>query len=237
MKENHSVQIKTLTISLTVALSLSSIHVVAQGTLIFANFGGGVDAPVTNWDGTKLAGYYFMADLWWAPGIVTDSTLLVGVGEPAVFSGNGYFLGGTRTIPGTVGGTIITVQVRTWANAPECVWDCDSPHFQHGQSTLIQVTLTPAPYPPVSLTGLAPFGISPPTTRSSPRFTVGQSGSYELLFSWSPSSAGTKFFLQQNADLNTTNWITIREAPTFVAPQFQLAIPKPTGTMFYRLVQ
>lgn len=237
MKGNHSVQIKTLIMSLTVALSLSSIDVVAQGTLIFANFGGGVDAPVTNWDGTKLAGYYFMADLWWAPGIVTDRTLLVALGAPAVFGGDGFFLGGTRTIPGVVGGTVITVQVRVWDNAPECVWDCDSPIFQHGESTLIQVTLTQVPYPPVSLTGLAPFGISPPTTRSAPRFTVSQSASDELLFTWLPSSAGTNFLLQQNADLNTTNWVTITDAPIFVAPQFQIAIPKPTGTMFYRLVQ
>jgi len=227
------------TLLLLTSIALAAVHSFAQGTLIFANLGTRLDAPVTNWDGTRLAGYMFAADLWWAPGTVTDSKQLMELGAPAVFISEGYFLGGTRLIPGTVGGTVITAQVRAFggvAGCPPFAWDCDSSVYQEGDSALMQLTLTSGPEPPASLNGLTPFGISPPTTRSAPRCIVNSIVGDRLVLSWPPSSVAASFVLQQNSDLTTTNWVTITTTPILVGREFQIAIPVPRGNMFYRLV-
>jgi len=227
------------TLVLVVGITAIIARSFAQGTLNFANGAPGVNSPVTNWDGTELAGPWFAADLWWAPGSVADSTLLFELGAPAIFRTNGYFFGGSRTIPGTTGGMLITVQVRVeggLAGCPPFASDCDPILRQSGWSDLIPVVLASPPDPPVSLRGLAPFGLSPPTSRSAPHCTVNSIIGDRLVLSWPPSSAAASFVLQQNADLTTTNWITRTETPILVGPEFQIAIPKPTGTMFYRLV-
>ena len=141
----------------------------AQGQLIFANFGGGANAPAYDTDGTtKLAGSAFAADLYWAPGVVTDSPVLTALGQPASFVTSGYFLGGTRMIPGQPGGATITGQVRIWDTADggtwESVWTSGSPTARLGASVLFQITLAEPPMPPSSLTGLNGnfFGLWPP---------------------------------------------------------------------------
>ena len=222
--------------TLVATFSLSCTVSMGQGTLIFANFGGGVNAPITSWDG-KFAGSDFMADLWLAPGMVTDSAQLVELGRPASFSGQGIFLGGVQKIPEAAGGTVITAQVRAWHTTPECVWCCCDEPFQLGASDLFQVILASDPSPPVFLTGLLPFGISAPTTRTAPNFRVRALVGNKLLFTWPPSALGTNFMLEENADLGTTNWVKVAEIPIFVAPQFQITVPRPAGTMFYRLMQ
>ena len=224
----------------TILLATLSSYLFAQeGTLIFANLGSGVDAPVTNWNGTPLAGSMFAADLWWAPGIVTDPNMLVELQQPAVFYSDGYFLGGTRKIPGTSSGTVITVQVRVFGGAPGCppfCWDCYCPTFQQGESDLIPLSLAAPPAPPGGLTGLSSFGLSPPTTYSAPQFILNTIAGTKLVLGWQPSRVASNFVVQQNADLTTTNWVTLTQRPVLVGPQFQIEIPKPTGTMFYRLV-
>lgn len=227
------------TLLFLISLAATVVSSFAQGTLNFSNLGVGLDAPVTNWDGTPLAGSMFAADLWWAPGYVTDSQQLIELGAPAVFFAEGYFLGGTRTIPGTMGGSVVTLQVRALggvAGCPPFAWDCDSSVFQEGDSALMQVTLTSPPDPPASLKGLTPFGISPPTTRSAPRCIVNSVVGNRLVLSWPPSIVAGSFVLQQNSDLTTTNWVTITETPVLVGPEFQIAVPVPRGNMFYRLV-
>src|SRR5690349_13388512 len=42
---------------LTILLASVSLCALAQGSLNFANFGGGLNAPVTDWDGSKLVGH------------------------------------------------------------------------------------------------------------------------------------------------------------------------------------
>jgi len=224
---------------ITMALAAASVSSHAQGTLNFANYGAGVDAPVINWDGTRLAGWLFVADLWWAPGLVTDPKQLIELGQPVVFLTNGYFLGGTRTIPGAGQGTVITVQIRAFGGTPGCppiCFDCYCPTFQQGYSDLFQVTLTTPPNPPASLNGMAPFSLSPPTTYSAPQFILNAITGDKLVLAWAPSAVATNFVLQQNADLTTTNWVTLTQRPVLVGPQFQVEMPKPAGTMFYRLV-
>jgi hypothetical protein len=69
----------------------------AQCTVNFANFGADVNAPVTDFQRPlKLNGPGFVAGLFYAPGIVMDSTQLIGPYKTATFTTNGYFFGGQR---------------------------------------------------------------------------------------------------------------------------------------------
>lgn len=54
-----------------------------------------------------------------------------------------------------------------------------------------------------------------------------------LVFSWPTQTVS--YALQQNIQLNTTNWVTLSTTPIVVGSQNQVTIPKPNGTMFYRL--
>ena len=148
---------------LTVALGVACVSAFAQGQLNFANFGSGANAPVYDTDGTtKLAGTAFQADLYWAPGTVTDSTVLTALGQPANFASSGYFLGGSRTIAGQPGGSTITGQVRVWDTADGSSWAAavaagqgGSLTARVGESVLFQISLaTVPPNTPPSLTGL-----------------------------------------------------------------------------------
>ena len=155
---------------LSTALALVSFSTAySQGTLNFANAAFGLDARIVDSDGqTPLAGTIWAADLYWAQGVVTDSTVLVALGQPATFSTQasqaGYFFGDTRTIPGVAGGSVITAQVRVWNQAYGSSWAqaAGSPFQRIGESTLFQVTLAALPFPPANLIGLQPFSISSP---------------------------------------------------------------------------
>ena len=54
-----------------------------------------------------------------------------------------------------------------------------------------------------------------------------------LLFSW---PAPTGFWLQQNSNLATTNWITCTNAPVVMGGSNQVSMPQPYGSAFYRLM-
>jgi len=110
---------------LITALSVIYVSTFAQGTIEFANFGPGLAAKIEDTSGAPLAGIAFSVDLFWAPGIVTDSCALQPLNAPAVFSTNaslaGYFFGGTRTFPAAPGSTI-TAQLRVWGTAAGSSW-------------------------------------------------------------------------------------------------------------------
>jgi hypothetical protein len=141
---------------LTAALGAVCVSTFGQGTLNFANAGVGLQAKITNTDGTGLSGNAWTVDLFWARGVVTDSASLIALGAPTFFSTvpsqAGFFFGGPRTIPTAPG--VITAQLR--------VWDTASGSYLFargvGESILFQVTLadpnaTP-PGIPTSMTGL-----------------------------------------------------------------------------------
>jgi len=68
-----------------------------------------------------------------------------------------------------------------------------------------------------------------------PLVTVVQS-SNSLLLSWTiPSS---RFVLQQNPDLSSTNWSELATSPiiNYTNLQYEALIPRPEGTTFYRLM-
>ena len=147
---------------LAVALGVACVSAFAQGQLNFANFGFGANAPVFDTDGkTKLAGSTWQADLYWAPGTVTDSNLLTPLGAPANFAASGYFLGGSRIIPGQPGGATITGQVRVWntADGANYVVAGMFPGHAIGASALFPILLTTPPTPPNTLTAMTSFSL------------------------------------------------------------------------------
>ncbi len=129
---------KLLLAALCVAATLSAS---AQGTVSFANVGGGVNAPVSGPDGLLGAG--FDAQLQLADG--------TNVGDPAPFLANGLFSGGARTIDGVAGGSTADLQVAVLQGGSVV-----------GTSDVITVTLGGAgtpPAPPAALSGLSAFTI------------------------------------------------------------------------------
>jgi hypothetical protein len=233
---------------LTIGLGVACASALAQGTLSFANFGGGANAPIFDTDGTTKLGNTFQADLYWAPGIVPDSSLLAPLRQPATFRGSGYFIGGVRTIPGQEGGATITAQVRVWNSAYGSSWEQARfiPGSPTGESLLFLVVLTSLPYTPASLTGLQSFSLRNDCLSCSQPWpvavTVQSSGPNGLLLSWPAYINAGRYKVQQNPDLNRANWVTLPDQPVLVAlppigtPEYQIALPNPAGNMFYRLV-
>jgi hypothetical protein len=135
------------TLFLTASLGMVWVSSFAQGTLVFANAGSGFIARVYDTDGvTGLAGSAWSADLYWAPGVVTDSTLLTALNQPTTFSTvplqAGLFFAGVRTIP-TQHDVPITVQVRVWDTTSGSSWSVAvaTPGARVGESTLFQISL------------------------------------------------------------------------------------------------
>src|SRR5438045_621219 len=73
------------TLIITITLGAACLSAFAQGTLNFANAAVGYQGKVTDWFGAGLSGNAWSADLYWAGGVVTDSTFLVPLNQPAAF--------------------------------------------------------------------------------------------------------------------------------------------------------
>lgn len=130
---------KLLLAALCVAATLSAS---AQGTVNFANIGGGVNAPVSGPDGLLGAGFTAQLQLG-------DGT---NIGDPAPFLANGLFSGGSRTVAGVAGGANATLQVFV-SNADGSI---------SGTSGQVSITLAnpnavPVPETPAALAGLSAF--------------------------------------------------------------------------------
>ena len=91
----------------------------AQGTVNFANIGGGLDAPVhLNDSTTELAGPQYVAGLLAGPN--AGSLTLIAT---APFVAAGYFVGGARTINSVEAGGIAFIQVDVWDTAIGATFD------------------------------------------------------------------------------------------------------------------
>ena len=150
---------------LTAVLGVVCVSAFGQGTLNFANAAPGLQAQVTDTDGvTGLSGSAWSADLYWAPGTVSDSTILVALNQPTTFSmvNAGYFFGQTRTVPLVpLGFGVITAQVRVWDTASGNSWAqaAATQGARVGESILFQVVLANpnlggGPGTPTTMTGL-----------------------------------------------------------------------------------
>lgn len=73
------------------------------------------------------------------------------------------------------------------------------------------------------------LGVSAP-----PPLAITNASANILLLYWpTPTSA---FAVQQNPDLNPAHWTTLTNTSMVIGSQNQITVPKPQGTMFYRLV-
>jgi|SRR6185369_2310365 hypothetical protein len=132
----------------------------AQGTLVFANLAGGVNAPITNSLGQRIVGpNNLLIDLYYSTtvGAATDTFIPGGFNVPfsttTAGGGGGYFLGGTRTINGASG--TIVAQVRVWDSTKGGTFNILG---EWGASSPFSLTLTVPPASPAAMTGLSSFG-------------------------------------------------------------------------------
>jgi hypothetical protein len=152
-----------------------------QGTVVFANYGGGVNAPVrftcggfvepTNYWVTPTGTFpvSYVADLYVGPAGATDRSAFTPLGLRIPFKRQGYFLGGTQTIPWkapfeTVALMVGVLETNLWNDLA-------------GLSQPIDVRLGGGMYFPAPLAGLQPFGAGPlscwPEPSSVSVFTLG----------------------------------------------------------------
>src|SRR6266446_2508225 len=113
----------------------------AQGQINFNNGGAGVNAPISDVDGTtKLAGTGFIAELYaGASGTAWNSLAAI---TPTATFGTGVSAGyltaasgaGARTIPGVPTGSAAAFQFRVW-NAAFSTWDAAWAAYQAGDPT------------------------------------------------------------------------------------------------------
>lgn len=145
---------------------LSVASLLAQGTVDFINVGNTIDAPIYSTDGTTPLGAGYSVQLYYAAGVVTDSSSLTLLGASTTpFAGAGYFIGGEQTLPLATGSTA-TLQVRAWRNSDGANWAVASGTVGAwvGQSGLLTVSLG-GPNPPnptitpSELTGMTSFSL------------------------------------------------------------------------------
>lgn len=162
---------RTILNSLAGILLCLNIQGQSIGTLGFANGAPGVNAPVFNHiTGAKLnASDGIMVGLYFASDGVTNEEALIYAPPPASFltgGGAGYFIGGTRTLPGTTADTYAMVQVRAWETnygsnyeQAEQAPPMNGRRALVGKSNLIRVLLGGGARPPGNLIGMMSFEV------------------------------------------------------------------------------
>jgi hypothetical protein len=196
---------------------------------------GGPNVPDYLSDGTtKLSGPQFTAELMAGP---TVSNLTSFATTPFL-SGNGagYFLGGSQTITIVNAGATAFVQLNIWNTNTGATFDAarrSGLANAWAQSPTFPVVTSPGPFcdPPClpnPLVGLPSLILNGPT--QSPLVAFRLTNANTLLFSW---LANAPFFVQQNLDLNTTNWTSLTNTPVTFGAENQVILTPPNGTMFY----
>lgn len=141
---------KKLVIILGVALV--SVATYAQGTVTFANAGAGFTRPIVDVNGTPLAGSAFVAQLY--AGATSGS--LAPVGGTTPFLVNGFFNGGSRTIPGVAPGSDGFFAVAAWEAAGGSDWQsAQAGGFQYLELVEFQNVTGGVGSPPTPPAGLA----------------------------------------------------------------------------------
>ena len=73
-----------------------------------------------------------------------------------------------------------------------------------------------------------------PTPVVAPPLSVSITNEHDIIFSWPVAATG--FVLQQNGNLNTTNWTTYGGTVSSNATTITVTIPSPAGNNFFRLI-
>jgi len=71
------------------------------------------------------------------------------------------------------------------------------------------------------------------STPGAPALTVARTHTNSVIISWPSPSAG--WALQQNPDLNTTNWMNVQTVPNNDGAAKSIIVSPPVGRMCYRL--
>jgi hypothetical protein len=174
-------------ILVTLALSCISISAFAQGGIVFATRGGGVDAPVTNIvDGTRIAGTAYLAQLYYGaagategslvpvlatPGGATGSTVTFGTSTVAGYLVSGLGGAGNRyTDPAIAApGAQTAFQIRAWQASLGSTWDAAFAAWQSGpagpvlgkSAIITTATSASSTSTPLPLAGMQGFYVTP----------------------------------------------------------------------------
>ncbi|MBX7106576.1 MAG: immunoglobulin domain-containing protein, partial [Gemmataceae bacterium] len=194
----------TVTLAADAAVTAAFEYQGELGTVDFRNFGGGIDAPVTDVDGTtRLQGPAFLAQLYAAP--VGGELLAVGGTKPfRTATAAGYIDSSTdsvRGIPNTRPGARVLYQIRVWqASAGTSYEAARAAAGKAGVSAVLTLTAGGGLTPPTQPTGLAAFKLTQETPTAPrivtapksvdialgaiARFQVTAAGSEPLAYQW-----------------------------------------------------
>jgi hypothetical protein len=211
------------------------------GEVAFANFGPGFNAPISDAAGQLIAWPSpYVADLFYSNNTNAVMDDLIDAGKTADFSastnyGAGLFVGGIVFLPvdfATVD-FLVLAQVRVWDTSyGSTYYEARDKGGEFGFSNLIIATAWPPPGSPGFLIGLQSFQL-----QRLPYLSISLTLTNTILFFWSVWDVWeTSYLVQQNEGLNSTNWISLTNTPVVVGFQHQVTIPKPQGSMFYRLI-
>lgn len=148
------------------ALQTSMPEVSAQATITFANFGSGVDAPVSLAPSGELLHEGWVAQLW--AGLSENE--LTPYGDLTSFAGQGYFVGESVTMDGIEPGKEAWFQVAVWESSESELAEAQAKGLGWGLSNVFKTETggTSPMVPPPWLHGLEPFSVSIPDSPSDP---------------------------------------------------------------------
>lgn len=159
----HSIHIQLATFAIVLFGGAASF---AQGTIVFANAGPSLDAPIFDADGNRITGpSSFVADFFWSSDTSATMEQLVAAGfnqtfRPVNANGGGYFNGGLKTLP-VPGGLAILGQVRVWDSTLGATYaQARDEGGQFGFSNLFLVTPDTPPGGGTYLNGLKSFQLT-----------------------------------------------------------------------------
>lgn len=139
---------------------LEVIPATTGGEVYFANrIVGQIDAPVTDPSGKRLEGSAFLAQLY--AGASAETLGPVGAAVPFRSDAQaGYFVPGSRIVPGINPGQTAVLQVRAWASAAGTTFEAARANGGlHGQSETISLMLGGGVIIPPNMDGLKPFSV------------------------------------------------------------------------------
>jgi hypothetical protein len=153
---------------------LTVSNVVVAGTVVFANRGGGVDAPVFDVDGvTRITGQNLRAELLAGPTV--GAMKLAGADVGFTYPLPGYFSGGTRGIPNVAAGQSAYVQVRVWDRDHGTNYEHSAANGGRTGASVIFSVLTSGASPlsfPAYLGGLSSFALTNAVAAAAPPLVI-----------------------------------------------------------------